>query len=242
MIPMVDREPSAWPHVLPMMSFLLLIEIGGRISEDDSLAMLAIRVAVPLALLVYFWVRGSYPELRIRLTRMTIVDAVLGTALAALWIGPFLVFPSLRPKIGDSAFDPAMAGESLVPLVLSVRMLGYAVVTPWMEELFMRSFVLRFADTYADGNDFQDIPIARFTWLSFGVVMAVFLATHLMWEWPVMFLWSLITMLWFYYRKDIFALIVVHGFTNGAILLAAIFFSNSFPAGDGTMLPLWFLV
>ncbi|WP_160148208.1 type II CAAX prenyl endopeptidase Rce1 family protein [Rubripirellula obstinata] len=239
---MVEREPTVWPHVLPMMSFLLLIEIGGRISDDDSFGMLAVRVVVPLALLVFFWWRGDYPELRFRVTGMTVADAALGTILAAAWIGPFLLFPALRPTIGDSAFDPAMAGQSLIPLVLSLRMLGYAVVTPWMEELFMRSFVMRFADTYADGGDFQDVPIARFTWHSFAVVMVVFLATHLMWEWPVMFVWSLITMLWFYYRKDIFALIVVHAFTNGAILIAAIFFSDSFPAGDGTMLPLWFLV
>jgi CAAX prenyl protease-like protein len=236
MIPMVDRNPTVWPHVLPMLSFLLLIEIGGRISEDDSLGLLAMRVIVPLAMLVFFWLRGSYLELQFRVTRMTLVDAALGTALAAFWIGPFLLFPGMRPKIGDSVFNPAMAGEALVPLVLSVRMLGYAIVTPWMEELFMRSFVLRFAETYFDGGDFQDVPIAKFTWRSFAVVIVVFLATHLIWEWPVMLVWSVITMLWFYYRKDLFALIVVHGFTNGAILLAAIVSSEL------EMLPLWFLV
>ena len=233
---MVDREASVWPHVLPMLAFLLLIEIGGRISDDDSLGLLAVRVAVPLGLLTFFWWRGAYPELRFRLTKMTVVDALLGIVLAAAWIGPFLLFPAMRPKISDSVFNPAMAGQTLIPLVLSVRMLGYAIVTPWMEELFMRSFVLRFAETYFDGGDFQDVPIAKFTWRSFAVVIVVFLATHLMWEWPVMLVWSVITMLWFYYRKDLFALIVVHGFTNGAILLAAIV------SGQRDMLPLWFLV
>lgn len=230
----VEREPTMWPHVLPMLAFLLLIELGGRIREDDSIVLLTVRVLVPLALLLFFWRRGDYPELRFRLTGMTIVDALLGTVLAAFWIGPFLWFPSLRPVGSDSGFDSAMAGQTLIPLVLSLRMLGYAVVTPWMEEIFMRSFVLRFAEAYTDGGDFQDVPIAKFTWRSFAVVMVVFLATHLMWEWPVMFVWSLITMLWFYYRKDLFALIVVHGFTNGAILVAAMLFDEP--------ISLWFLV
>jgi CAAX prenyl protease-like protein len=231
-----------WPYLLPMFSFLLLNEISIRTPERVEFSMLLLRVFVPLGLLVYFWLRGAYPELHFRLTLMTLIDIAIGIALAVLWIGPYVIFPSLRPPLDGSEFDAGMAGAALVPLVLSVRMLGYAIVTPFMEELFMRSFLIRYAEVFDDDRDFRDISIGTFSWRSFVTVVIVFLATHLMWEWWVMLPWAVLTTLWLYYRKDLFALVIVHAATNGAILLAAIFLSDVLPDGAGGVLPLWFLL
>lgn len=224
---MNDRKSHNWlSYVLPMFAFLLLVEISGRVSERYALVMLVLRVAIPLALLVYFRVRGDYSELRLRPTAMTVVDVIVGVALAVVWMVPYVLFPLLRPEGDGIAFDPTIAGAALVPLVLSLRMLGFAVVTPLMEELFMRSFLMRYADCYDTDEEFHELPIARFSWRSFIVVTAVFLATHMMWEWWVMLPWAVLTNLWFYYRKDLFSLVVVHAATNASILLAAIFFSE----------------
>jgi len=198
-----------------------------------SLVMLCVRVFVPLSILVYFWQKGSYPELRFSVSPMTIVDVVIGVLLAVMWMAPYLLFPNLRPET-DDAFNPEMAGKAMVPVVLTLRMLGYAITTPWMEELFMRSFLPRYVEEYECGDDFRSVPIAKFTPKSFAVVVIVFLATHLLWEWWVMLPWAVLTMLWLYYRKDLFALIVVHAATNAAILVAAICFSHR--------IPLWFFV
>ncbi|TWU41386.1 CAAX amino terminal protease self- immunity [Novipirellula aureliae] len=224
-----DTGSGYWPYLLPMFSFLILSEVSARISDASShslgLAMLCARVFVPLSILVYFRWKGSYPELRVSLSAMTIVDIAIGVLLAAMWMVPYLLFPNLRPGT-DGAFNPEMAGKALVPLVLTLRMLGYAITTPWMEELFMRSFLPRYVEEYESGDDFRSVPIAKFTWKSFAVVVLVFLATHLPWEWWVMLPWAVLTMLWFYYRKDLFALIVVHAATNAAILIAAICLSE----------------
>ena len=173
---------------------------------------------------------------------MTAVDVVVGVALAGLWIAPYVLLPQLRPEGDDIGFDPSLAGAAMIPLVLSLRMLGYAMVTPLMEELFMRSFLMRYADAYDTEKDFRDLPMARFTWRSFIVVVVVFLATHMMWEWWVMLPWAVLTNLWFFFRKDLFSLVVVHAATNASILLAAIFLGDVFPDGDGGTLPLWFFV
>ena len=186
--------------------------------------------------------RGEFPELRFSLSKMTAVDMAVGVALGALWIAPYIVFPSIRPDPTSTIFDPQLAGAAWVPLVLILRMMGYALVTPVMEELFMRSFVIRFAEVYDSDDDFRSVPLAQFTWRSFVIVTIVFLATHLMWQWWVMLPWAILTTLWFYYRKKLFALIVVHGATNATILLSAIFLSDHFPAGPGQTLSLWFLV
>lgn len=240
--PVNQSQPGfgIWPYVLPLVAFLVLVEISGRVAPSLSLAMLAVRVAVPLAIAAFFFVRGCYPELRLRFGPMTLVDLAVGVALAVLWAGPYVLFPAMRPDLGD-AFDPAMAGADWTGVVLVLRMIGFAAVTPVIEELFMRSFVMRYADVDDSDESFRSVPIARYTLRSFLVVVAVFLATHAMWQWPVMLAWAALTNLWFYYRKDLMAVIVVHAGTNASLLLAAMFLSDRFSNGDGGMLPLWFL-
>ncbi|MDA8744774.1 CPBP family glutamic-type intramembrane protease [Rubripirellula amarantea] len=236
-------ESSYWPYILPLVSFLALVELSNRTPESWQFAMLVARVIVPLSMLTYFWKRGDYPELKIRFSAMTVVDLLLGISLAGLWIAPYVWFPSLRPDSDSSPFDPAMAGAAMIPAVLSIRMIGYALITPVMEELFMRSFLIRFVEVFDDPDkDFREIAIGKFGGMSFAAVILVFLATHVPWEWYVMLPWAIITTLWLYLRKDLFALVVVHSATNAAILLSAIFLSGTFSDRSGGTLPLWFFV
>ncbi|MGI9470672.1 MAG: CPBP family glutamic-type intramembrane protease [Rubripirellula sp.] len=230
------------PYVAPMFAFLLLVELSGRIGAGYEMPMLIARVATPLALLVFFRMRGAYSELCFRITRLSYADLVVGILLAGLWIVPYLVIPSIRPSVDNSVFDPSIAGPAMVPAVWVIRMLGFACVTPVMEELFMRSFLMRYADAFDTDADFRKLPIGKFTWRSFLVVIGVFIATHVSWEWWVMVPWAILTNLWFYYRKDLFAIVVVHAATNATILLSAIFLSDVFSDGSGGKLSLWFFV
>lgn len=230
------------PYFAPMLAFLLLVNLGERVDQRYAMPMLFLRVGVPLGLLIYFRWRGAYTELKFRVSAMTLLDVAVGVALAVMWIAPYALISRLRPDMDTAAFDPSLAGAALVPLVLSLRMVGYAVVTPLMEELFMRSFLMRYVDVYDGDEDFRDQPIGKFSWRSFVVVVIVFLATHMMWEWWVMLPWAVLTNLWYYYRRDLFALVVVHAATNATILLAAIFGSHVLPDGEGGVLSLWFFV
>ena len=50
-----ERSGSLWPYLLPMLSFLLLVDLPGRVGlsgEDYALPLLGLRVLVPLAMLV----------------------------------------------------------------------------------------------------------------------------------------------------------------------------------------------
>lgn len=225
-----------------MVAFLVLVELSSRVDQSLSFAMLIVRVVVPLAILVFFKVRGCYPELRLSVSRWTLIDVVIGVALAAMWITPYILLPDLRPDKDATVLDPAMAGVAWIPIVLTVRMIGYAIVTPWMEEIFMRSFLMRYVEVFDSGEDLSAVPIARFSWKSFLVVVAVFLATHLVWEWWVMLPWAVLTNLWFYYRKDLFAIIVVHAATNASILAASILLTDYWTDAAGNPISLWFFV
>jgi CAAX prenyl protease-like protein len=210
-----------WPYLGPYASFLLLVELGSRVPASMAPWMLLVKPAVPAALMIYFAARGAYPELRCARfdLKLTSLDLLLGVALAALWMAPYLVFEALpRPDAADG-FDTAQAGESMIALVLGARLVGYALVTPFFEELFIRSFVMRYADAYNRPVDFRDLPLAYYTLRSFIVTVIVFSVGHAPWEWWVAVPWVVSTNLWFYWRRDMGSVIVVHAATNAAILI-----------------------
>ena len=241
---MATRKSSGWgPYWLPMLAFLLTVEVGGRAPASAAGLFLALRVLLPGALIVWFARRGDYPELRgLRADAWLLADVAIGLLGAALWVAPFLLFDGLRPaEVGG--FDPNAAfGASGAALALALRGVGYAAVTPFVEELFVRSWLLRYADVFDTRRDFREVPIARFSWRSFLVVMVYFVFTHAQWEWGVMAAWSLLTMAWFYRRKHLLPLVWVHAVTNGAIFAFVLLCDGRFRDAAGNPLSLWFLL
>lgn len=233
-----------WPYLGPYLGFGLVSAVADRLPEAAAPAMLVVKPGVTAALLIYFWWRGAYPELRgFRWgSPWVLADAGVGVALAVLWIAPYLVFPSIRPDDVSGGLDPEMLGSSLVPAVLVLRMVGYAGVTPIFEELFMRSFVIRFAEVWNGRGDFRDIPIAHYARNSFIAVVVIFTLAHMPWEYWVMVPWAILSTLWFYWRRHLMAVIVLHAATNGAILLIAALTDGMFRDDAGNPLPLWFFV
>jgi CAAX prenyl protease-like protein len=225
-----------------MLAFLLLVEVAGRAPDGAAGLFLVLRVVVPGALVLWFWRRGDYPELRgLRLDGMLLLDVAVGLLGAALWVAPFLLWDDLRPDTGG--FDPARAfGPDGTALALALRGIGYAAVTPFVEELFVRSWLIRYADVFDVRKDFRDVPIARFTWRSFLVVLVYFVFTHATWEYGVMLAWSLLTMAWFYYRKHLLPLVLVHAVTNGAIFAFVLLCDGRFRDAAGNAISLWFLL
>ena len=233
-----------WPYVVPYASFLLLSELGARLPDAADPFVLAIKPALVLGLIVWFRARGAYPEWRGQGARIGLVggtlDVAVGLALTAVWVAPFLLIPEMRPEPGGE-FDPAMAGERWVGLILGLRLFGYALVTPLFEELFIRSFVMRMADAW-DVSDFRDLPIARYTPRSLLVTVIVFTAGHVPWEWWVCVPWVVLSSLWFYYRRSLSAVMLVHGVTNGALLALAVWGGDLFRDPDGSPFSFWFFV
>jgi len=206
-------------YVAPYAAFLLLVELQGRSAGAAPLLFVA-RVALPALLLVWFWRRGAYPELRsYRADRRTLLDLAAGAAIAALWAAPYLLWPSL-PR--GAAFDQELLGEGERVLTLGVRLIGFALVTPFVEELFVRSFLLRFAEVF-DRGDFRSEPIARFTLRSFVVTVLWFTFTHAPWEWWVALPTGVAFNAWLYWRREIGACVVAHAAANALIWAFVVF-------------------
>ncbi|MDJ0849620.1 MAG: CPBP family glutamic-type intramembrane protease [Myxococcota bacterium] len=241
-----------WPYLVPLFSFLLVLQFGGGL--PPALRM-AVTVAVPAGFFLAYWWQGSYPELR------GYPDSAVGFALdfgvgilgGLLWMAPFvalewakpdfwLAFPDwLRPAPED-AFDPAELGAGLLWLTLLLRGVGYGLVTPFVEEVFHRSFLVRYAAVFDTPTDFRDVPIGSYDRVGFLVVVLFFTFSHVPWEWPVALLWIVGTQLWFYYRKSVAALVAVHAGSNLGIFFIVWATAGRLSDRAGAPLDLWFFL
>ncbi len=125
-------------------------------------------------LLIYF--RRFYPIDRPRRVLFTILAAVL---VFLIWITPqqFLGFSARL-----DGFNPQLLADQplLYRAELIFRLLRLVLVVPLVEEVFWRSFLLRFLIK----EDFPRVPFGQFRWLSFSVVAVAFCFSHSRPDWP----------------------------------------------------------
>jgi CAAX prenyl protease-like protein len=218
------RDHNWWPYLGPYGSFLVLVEIGGRVPDDFVWVVRLLRVALPGLLVLWFARNGRYPELKGYRPGAggLAADVGVGLAIAALWMGPYLLFPSLARPDASEGFNPGYFGPGREAYAYAVRLVGFGAVTPFIEELFVRSFLLRLVDVVDTHMDFRRVPIARFTWRSFVVTVAWFTLTHVFCEWPVALVAGVIFNLWLYRRRHIGAVIVAHAVANASLWLAVV--------------------
>jgi CAAX prenyl protease-like protein len=130
--------------------------------------------ALIVAALLYGY-RKHYKELRLKdLTNIpaTLGAGLLGAAVFVLWIKMDWTFGSAGAPQG---FNPAMFPERSAQIVMTVfRVFGAVLVVPLMEELFWRSFLIR----YIINPKFESVPIGAFTWISFFITVVLFGLEH----------------------------------------------------------------
>lgn len=215
-------QKAEWlPYFAPMVAFALVLAASDYF-VGHAVASLALRVAVPLLVFLYFLSRGSYPELRDFRPGWggLALDVFFGLLVMGVWVAPYLIWPSLAPV--SRAFDPAAAGEDWRPVLLGLRFAGFVVITPFIEELLVRSYLIRAVDIYPSDRDFREIPVGTFAWRSFLVTTGWFTLTHAEWEWPVAFLAGVLYNLWLYRRKHIASLVVAHAVTNASLFFLVV--------------------
>ncbi len=119
--------------------------------------------------------RREYPELRERISaRQSLTAILVGAAVFVVWILP----EGLYPQLGDSEFNPMIFDSPrAVWILVAFRLAGAVLVVPVFEELFWRSFLLR----WVIKPDFLQVELGKFTWLSFAVVTLFFGLEHNRW-------------------------------------------------------------
>lgn len=222
-----------WPYLTPIFSFLLMRSLVDHLSPGAAAHCFPFVVAVPAAALAFFFARGEYPELRSLPPggfAGLALDFLVGLAGAALWMAPYVLLgldtlPGWMRPAPEHRFDPALLGPGRETLALAIRAFGFGVVTPFAEELWVRSFLARWIEVFDTPRDFRRLPIGRPSRRSFWTVVVFFTVSHFVWEWPVAVAWIALTQLWFYRRRHLGALVTVHAGSNlgifAAVLVAA---------------------
>jgi CAAX prenyl protease-like protein len=164
--------------------------------------------AVMVAFAAYKWTLRD-----VRPSRRVLAPAVLvGLAVFAewVWLDKWIPYPHIGSRV---AFNPLLAFHSGLGLItfLLVRFWGLVVVVPLMEELFWRSFLIR----YLTNQDFTMIPIGQFSVMAFWLVAGFSGLVHP--EWLVAVVASG-AYSWLLKRTgSLFATVVAHAVTNAAL-------------------------
>jgi len=160
------------PYVLPFAIFLLLT---GPVQFFPVLSpFLYITKTIIVGALLWFWRHEYAADLFPGLSfREWLTALFCGLLALVIWIVPERYLFQFDQ---NSGFDPYALGGSKAAAsgLIAVRLIGAAVVVPVMEELFWRSFLMR----YLINPDFRSVPVGAFTWLSFMGVAILFGLEH----------------------------------------------------------------
>jgi CAAX prenyl protease-like protein len=159
-----------------------------------------------------WWSRATWRDLRPAPSAGRVVlAALIGLLVTALWVGLDGLYPVLPFSGPRSEFDPTALAPMPRAAFIAIRMLGLVVLVPVVEELFWRSFLMR----WLIDQEFQRVPIGKVTPLA-AVVTSVFFAlahpewlpalvTGLLWAW----------LLW--HTRSLAACVISHAVANLAL-------------------------
>jgi CAAX prenyl protease-like protein len=170
----------AFPRIAPFAVFIAFVAAQSLLTLDPAAQrwLAIVRDLVVAVLLVIFW--GRYSELRGALPseRVKPVDWILaivvGLAVFFAWI--HLDRPGLAFESGPG-FDPRGPEGRIDWMLAGLRLLALALVVPVMEELFWRSFLLR----WVDSRDFSARDPRRASWPAVAISCALFASEHTLW-------------------------------------------------------------
>src|SRR5262249_25047359 len=139
------------------------------------------------------------------------IAIVLGLAVTLAWVGLDGHYPKF-PMLGKrTSFDPSVLSPTARCAFLPVRLFGLAALVPLGEELFWRSFLLR----WVVDPSFERVPIGRVTPAAAAITSICFGFAHPEWLPGVLtgLAWA-----WLVWRtRSISACVVSHAVANLAL-------------------------
>src|SRR5688572_464238 len=172
---------GAIARIAPFALFMLLLALRGSLPTDGSSPIdprwvYGITVLLVGGLLVYFW--REYGELsaqNLPSLKEVLLAIVVGVVVFALWIN--LDAPILRLGDPSASFKPLDAQGQLDWPLIVVRIVGAALLVPVMEELFWRSFLMR----WIDRPQFETVVPQQVSLKAIALSTFVFMLAHTLW-------------------------------------------------------------
>ncbi len=211
----MNLSRAAWLRLLPFVAFMALLALRGMAPSDgswgfDTRWLYAANLVVVGGMLVVWWraygelARQNWPDLG-----ELLLSVGVGLGVFVLWI--HLDAPWMQIGEPTASFVPVdAAGQLLWPLIV-VRWLGAALLVPVMEELFWRSFLMRWVQSPVfEGVDPRRVGVKAVLLSTF-----VFMLAHPLWLAAIVA--GLAYALLYRATGRLWTAVIAHAVTNGAL-------------------------
>jgi len=163
-------------YIAPMLAFLGLTSLEGSFSEGSYPVVYATKV---LIVAVVAWLcrstwRDFLPPPRAATAVLAIVS---GLIVYSLWVKLEGYYPALGFLGKRTGFDPSSISSAWKWAFVAVRFFGLVALVSLIEELFWRSFLMR----WLIDPDFVRVPIGKVTPVAAAVTSGAFALAHPEW-------------------------------------------------------------
>lgn len=173
--PEANYQYAAGPYLLPLVMLLAVMMITNAFSAPGFDWFYPMRVAATLTVIACYW--SVYRARGYLAWNWSWAPILIGAAVFCIW----RALEPLSGIIPTATTQQAEALASLSPAAalswLVFRCVGSIVAVPLAEELCFRGFLPR----QLVSDDFESVPLGRFTWFSFVVSSVLFGALHGRW-------------------------------------------------------------
>ncbi len=214
---------AGWARVVPFGLFMILLAVRGYLPPDNGLLdprwVYGLSVLIVGGSIAFFW--RDYSELGgpARLDfKQAVIALVVGAVVFKLWI--LLTEPWMMLGRPTATFRPVDAEGQLQWGLVAVRWVGAALLVPVMEELFWRSFLMR----WIDNPDFEKVDHSEVSPKAMLLSTLVFMLAHTQWLGAVVA--GLAYALLYRYTRSLWAAVVAHAVTNGVLGIWVVVYGN----------------
>jgi CAAX prenyl protease-like protein len=209
----ITFSPAAKARALPFIVFMALLALRGFLPDGDPLDprwIYGLSVVAVGGLLIWFW--RDYGELarqNLPNARELGLSLLVGALVFGLWIK--LDAPWMQLSTPTASFVPLDAqGQPIWPLI-ALRWIGAALVVPLMEELFWRSFLMR----WIEHPVFERVDPQRVGLKAIVLSTFIFMLAHTLWLAAIL---AGLAYAWLYRRSGkLWTAVIAHALTNGLL-------------------------
>jgi CAAX prenyl protease-like protein len=211
----VNLSRAAWLRIIPFVLFMALLALRAYWPPQaqallDSRWLYALNLPLVGGLLLWWWLEyGELARQNLPTLREAGIAVAIGLLVFVLWIQ--LTAPWMQIGEASAAYRPIDASGALDWPQVIVRCLGAALVVPVMEELFWRSFLMR----WFDDPTFQRVDPRRATWRALLLSTFVFVLVHTLWLAAAIA--GLAYALLYRATGKLWTAVIAHAVTNGAL-------------------------
>jgi CAAX prenyl protease-like protein len=215
---------GAWVRALPFALFIALFALRDLMPADGSWGMdprwvYGISVLLVSGLLLLFW--REYGELAAqRLPTVREYGLAVAVGLVVFYLWTRLDAPWMRLGEATAGFRPVDGQGNMMWTLTTVRWVGAALLVPVMEELFWRSFLMR----WIERAQFETVDPQRIGLKAIVLSTFVFMLAHTLWLAAIV---AGLAYAWLYVRTGkLWVPIVAHAVTNGVLGVWVVFTGN----------------